>query len=187
MQEDVQLGLEFVLLTASQRCRSSLLLDHLGTQTEDCLFQAIAKLEVLWQLREFGEELFAAGFGHFFHVAGLHHEGRLRLEQACRRLGLLLFLLVHFEILGSNLLDYEIECVFELANSLTRAWELGNFRVLVSQAATIGFDHIEIGLRVQRLAELNREVDVCLLLHKDILQTGLPLRIFFILSLAARD
>ena len=117
----------------------------------------------------------------------VHDQGGLRLEQAGRRLGLLLLLLVHLEVLGADLLDDEVERVLELADRLAGARELADRGVLVRQAAPVGLDNVEVGLGVEGLAQLDSQVDVGLLLHEDVSKAGLPLSIFLILGLAAGD
>ena len=55
---------------------------------------------------------------------------------------------VHLHILGTDLLNHEIEGFFILANSLTRGGELRHLGVLVSETSNIGFDHIVVWQRV---------------------------------------
>lgn len=59
LQEDVQLGLELVLLFRSERLGPRLFLDHFSTEAEDGLLEPVAQLLILRQLGELSQELLA--------------------------------------------------------------------------------------------------------------------------------
>ena len=186
LEENVQLSLELVLSVGGEGSSSGLLLDHLGSKTENGLLQPVAKFKVLRQLGEVGEELLAASLGQLLLVAGLHHQGLLGLEQASRRLSLLLFLRVHLLVFSADLLDDEMESILKLADGLFGAGELGHFRVLARESCTVGLDHVEVRRGVEGLTKIDSDVDVGLLLHEDVLNGGIAINVFFSLSLTGR-
>ena len=81
--------------------------------------------------------------------------------------------MVQFSVFSTDLLDDEVESVFKLSDCLARRWELDDLGVFFGEATAVSLDNVVVGLRVKGLAQLNRQVDIGLMVHKDVLQTKL--------------